>query len=172
MVFIRYVSLVERLPTTASIEEKGIFMIKDIFKERIKEHRQFELDEAEKARKKAEELAAVLKKAEEDISELLKKAPISAFKIPSGFHSAIVIALSDDESKGDFTKYYSIYTGYADILNNFKVVECIGTITLAFSSIRNSVDFSKLFENEARMEEISLDNHDFLFFVFYDSEAD
>ena len=128
-------------------------MITDIFKDRIAEQRQIEFDEAEKNRKKAEELATVMKKAEDDISVLLKKAPASAFKIDEGLSPAIIIERPENERKGDFTKEYVVFTGmanfiYEDNVLKFATISEIGTITLSFSTPTNEVDFSMIFNKE------------------------
>ena len=86
-------------------------MIQEIFKERIAEQQQVEQEEAEKARKKEMELSAVLKKAEKDIENLLKNAPVSAFKIPKGTYCAVVIQLPLDEKKRKLHKRIFCFHG-------------------------------------------------------------
>lgn len=152
-------------------------MIKEIFKERIAEQRQVEQEEAEKARKKEMELSAVLKKAEKDIEDLLKKAPVSAFKIPEGAACAVVIELPADENKGNFTKKYSVFTGYAKYYSGaakteYKKIEHIGDITLQFDSVVNAVDFSNMFKEVAGGYRDTSDTGTLLYFIFFDSEAE
>lgn len=137
------------------IEEKGIKMITDIFKDRILEQREAEKEEAEKIKKNAEELASVLEKAEQDIHKLLENASVSAFKIPAGANPAIIIKPFEHEEKGDFTKRYTVFTGYkkcfyADGAYEDEIVEVdkVGEITLTFSHVIHSVDFSNLFKSE------------------------
>ena len=151
-------------------------MIQEIFKERIAEQQQVEQEEAEKARKKEMELSAVLKKAEKDIENLLKNAPVSAFKIPKGAYCAVVIQLPLDEKKGNFTKEYSVFTGYEEICPGFDSayvkLENIGKITLQFESVVNTVDFSSLFKDTAVFYKYSSASEELLYFIFRDSEVE
>ena len=152
-------------------------MIKEIFKEKIAEQRLIEQEEAEKKQKRELELAEVLKKAEKDIEELLEKAPPSAFAIPENASCAIVLkSASNDESKGNFTKKYSVYTGYEQWYlrsnDEYKKVEFIGEITLQFTFVVNNVDFSNLFKDTADMHKDNSETSTLLFFVFNDSVAE
>ena len=153
-------------------------MIQEIFKEKIAEQRLIEQEEAEKRKKKELELAAVLEKAEKDIEELLEKAPPSAFRIPEKAFCAVVLkSASSDESKGDFTKKYNVYTGYKKCYlcgpkDEYKKVEFIGEITLQFTFVANNVDFSNMFKDTATMYKINSETSTLFFFVFNDSEAE
>lgn len=151
-------------------------MIQEIFKERIAEQRQAEQEEAEKARKKEMELSTVLKKAEKDIEDLLKKAPVSAFKIPKGAYCAVVIQLPLDENKGNFTKEYSVFTGYESTCPGFDSeyvkLEYIGKITLQFESVVNAVNFSNLFKDTAVFYKYCSKSETLLYFIFRNSAAE
>ena len=151
-------------------------MIQEIFKEKIAEQRLIEQEEAEKKKKRDLELADVLKKAEKDIEEMLQKAPPSAFVIPEKAACAIVLkSASNDESKGNFTKKYSVYTGYEQRYlrsnNEYKKVEFIGEITLQFTFVVNNVDFSNLFKDSATMHKEISETSTLFFFVFNDCLA-
>ena len=152
-------------------------MIQKIFKEKIAEQRLIEQEEAEKKKKRELELAEVLKKAEKDIEELLEKAPPSAFAIPEMAVCAIVLKSAyKDESKGDFTKKYSVYTGYKQYYlrhnDEYKKVEHIGEITLQFTFVVNNVDFSNLFKDTVTMYKDNSETNTSLFFVFNDCKAE
>lgn len=153
-------------------------MIQEIFKEKIAEQRLIEQEEAEKRKKKELELANVLAKAEKDIEKLLEEAPPSAFAIPEKTLCAVVLkSASSDESKGGFTKKYNVYTGYKQCYlcgpkDKYKKVEFIGEITLQFTSVVNSVDFSNMFKDTATMYKINSETSTLFFFVFNDSEAE
>lgn len=176
MVFIRFVSILGTLNILNFLElrRKEFSMIQKIFKEKIAEQRLIEQEEADKKKKRELELADVLKKAEKDIEELLAKAPPSAFAIPEKTFCAIV--LKSASNKGDFTKEYHVYTGYKQCYlrsnDEYKKVEHIGDITLQFTFVANTVDFSNLFKDTATMYKDNSETNTSLFFVFNDSVAD
>lgn len=151
-------------------------MIQEIFKEKIAEQRLIEQEEAEKKKKRDLELAEVLKKAEKDIEEMLKNAPPSAFVIPEEATCAVVLKSTfNDESKGNFTKKYSVYTGYKKNYPihdaEYKTVESIDELTLQFTFVVNNVDFSNLFKDSATMHKEISETSTLLFFVFNDCLA-
>ena len=152
-------------------------MIQDIFKEKIAEQRLIEQEEAEKAKKRKQELAAVLKKAEKDIEELLEKAPPSAFKIPSEAECAVVVqSLFKDESKGSFVKKYSVFTGYKKSYvvgpkDEYEKLENIGEIELQFEHVVNSIDFSGMFSDTATFYKVTTETGQLFFFIFNNSTA-
>jgi len=180
MVFIHFVSRLGTLKILNFLElrRKEISMIQEIFKEKIAEQRLIEQEETEKKKKRELELANVLAKAEKDIEKLLEEAPPSAFAIPEKTLCAVVLkSASSDESKGDFTKKYNVYTGYKKCYlcgpkDEYKKVEFIGEITLQFTFVANNVDFSNLFKDIATMYKDNSETNTSLFFVFTDSEAE
>lgn len=154
-------------------------MIQEIFKKKIAEQRLIEQEEAEREKKRKLELAAVLKKAEKDIEELLEQAPPSAFRIPEkAFCSVVLKCIKIDSKDGSTKETYSVYTGYEKCYlrskNELITLEHIGNITLQFESfVYGAIDFSNMFKDVATLsKDNSSAKFTLYYFVFHDCEAE
>ena len=128
-------------------------MIRELLNERIAEQRQKEIDDAEKARKKAVAHAEAIANAEKSIEKMLKSAQIDSFKIPDETFPALIINHPSNHSKGDFKKSYELFLGYSieeddGEVNTAKATE-IGILEIEMPYVFGNFDFSDLFKSES-----------------------
>lgn len=125
-------------------------MLKEILQRRVEEQRQDELEAAERAKKRQDELESKLKDVEKEIIASIENAPKDVFTVPKDASPAIIIKHPADDSKESYQKEYQIYTGYCynSDESHFHLNKNIGSFTLTLTFLFGTLDFSSLFIDE------------------------
>lgn len=121
-------------------------MIREILNNKIAEQRQDELEKQKKQLQQAEELKKALVKAEAELIQMIKSAPISLFNVPEDCKPLIVII--EPDIKAAYEKTYSVFIGYQDENSSIKVTDELGKFKLNLSYLFTKVYFDDFFAED------------------------